>query len=176
MSFNRLPVEIIEIISSKFITIADKISARQVNIILWTVIHFMDIKISCMNDKIKTNYHQNVDPIYLINYWEKKKLKLIDLGACINSDCIYYRQWDGERMGMTEFYYPVEIIQSHDHDGDPYGPNYEYPHRERACQESKCTHRYIPYCQKCMVEFVNFGYRDDGLEVPYENINGLNNL
>ena len=42
-----------------------------------------------------------------------------------------------------------------------------------ACQEGPVIKRYIPYCIGCMEEYVNFGYRPDGLHVPFGGPDGL---
>lgn len=113
-------------------------------------------------------------------------------GRCINAECITKLGWrvrpsgSVERwaarvkqppaMGLTTFYYPKELMPPHDYEGDPYGLNYEFRHRLGNCERGYCVERLIPYCVRCMVEFVNVGERNDELDVPYMNRKGITNL
>ena len=164
-TFESLPLELYLIIASNLLTLTDKLSARQANPQLHKAIHFMEVKLLCMSHKI---FHRSQRP-----------------HICINVDCDIWQQMrcgcrygctkctKTTAMGLTTFYYPEDLLEPHDYEGDPYGPNYEFPHRVRICRESPSVRRYIPYCQDCMIQYVNFGSREDELEVPYDG-GGLN--
>ena len=163
-TFESLPHELYPIIVSNLLTLTDKLSARQANPQLHKAIHFMEVKLLCMSHKI---FHMSQRP-----------------HICINVDCDIWRQMrcgcspahlhtGTPAMGLTTFYYPEDLLEPHDYEGDPYGPNYEFPHRVRICRGSPSVTRHIPYCEHCMVEYVNFGSREDELEVPYDG-GGLN--
>ena len=86
---------------------------------------------------------------------------------CVNTGLPGQRQVCGKALGLTTFYYPHELMEGHDYIEDPYGPNYEAMYRIRQCENGPQVRRNIPYCIPCMIKYVNFGEREDGLEVPF---------
>jgi hypothetical protein len=152
----NIPNDILTIIISQLVTSNDMLSFRHVNTDFNAAICFMQIKIAYMNNK-------------------KLVTRRIQL-SCINDNCLLFEE---RTMETTTFYYPKELIEPHDHQGDPYGINFEFKHRENICnicKDGSSIERYIPYCEECMMNLVNFGTRDDGLDVPYYGINGHNNF
>lgn len=168
-TFNNIPLEIYSIIAANLTTLEDQISARQVNLGFYNNIKNFSINKSLMEMKL--------GEVHL-------GLNRINNNLCINGSCGSRCQVVGRVedvvMGCTMFYYPEELLEAHDYEGDPYGPNFEYRHRMRACQNAvengRFVKRYIPYCENCMLKCVNFGSRDDGLQVPYNNFKGYDNL
>lgn len=169
-TFDCLPRDVLLIIVANFILASDNLSVRQICVGFWKACPFMSFKILSMTDKIDTVCHLNTESCINANcYW--RCIQTVAVGRYLD-ECKRFCL----RLGTTTFYYPEELMEPHDYEGDPYGPNFEYPHRLRACRDSKCVKRYIPYCQRCTIDFVNFGMRDDDLEIPFDTVNGINNL
>ena len=128
--------------------------------------NFMEIKIALLNEKITANA--------LKRQRNLPRLSPITPLACANSNCKNTAGWESDprwpnRMGigLTTFYYPHELSEPHNNANNPYGPNFVDHLRLKQCWDGPQVIRYIPYCTKCMLKFVNYGERKDKLEVPY---------
>ena len=114
-------------------------------------------------------------PSSFYNSWNRIK--------CVNENCYYDSDKDENYMyhryihqhqsaiGIAYFYYPNELNQPHGVE-DPYTINSESIIRNNICENSKNIRRFIPYCEECMKIYVNYGDREDGLEIPYGDSDG----
>jgi len=166
-TFESLPLELYQIIVSNLEGFFDNLSARLVNTTFHKTVGFMKLRKRLISDAFTRN---QVRQSYQLG---KHRCK------CINAECEFLwsaptQLYTPNAIGLTTFYYPEDLLEPHDYDGDPYGPNYEFPIRARICRESPSVIRHIPYCEQCMIEYVNFGSREDELEVPYDGggVNG----
>ena len=93
-----------------------------------------------------------------------------------------YNRWSGlwdptctyvsSALGITYFYYPKSLYLSHTY----FDEDDEYQEvsiiRAQQCAEAPFVKRNIPYCHECMLQYVNFGERGDGLVVPFGRSGG----
>ena len=92
---------------------------------------------------------------------------------------VWYQGRPGHKLravGLTTFYWPKELTEPHDSLNDPYGPNFECTIRMGQCERGPSVTRVVPYCMYCMNKYMNFGTREDGLEVPQANTCGFINV
>ena len=96
------------------------------------------------------------------------------LPKCINITCRNGSKWQltSKQLGQIFFYYPEELYEPHDEYDDPYGINFEAGIRQNQCKNGPSVKRCVPYCRNCMKEYMNFGEREDGLDVPFGEANG----
>lgn len=170
-TFGCLPSDALLIITSNLTVLKDKLSARLVSTHLRLAVSFVGIMKLHMNEKI-------CHPIgggsgdHLSYLKEMKGFWFNGNHNCKNSECgniwtATTQTYSSEAVGMTTFYYPKKLIAPHDYQRDRYSPNLEFRHRVMACKNSPSVTRYIPYCEDCMMQYVNLGRREDGLDVPF---------
>ena len=77
-------------------------------------------------------------------------------------------------LGITYFYYPKNLSKSFNQLNiiTDRNPEYLYYLRVQECNNSLYIKRDIPYCEECMLQYVNFGERKDGMIVPFGRENG----
>ena len=144
-SIIELPNDIAELIHNALIEAKDKLALRHTSILFRDSSSKMKLKIAYMTDKL------NAAP----------KLDCM----CANIRCINIPLHLNLRMprvipfalGETVFYYPNELFEPHDYEGDPYGPNFEFPYREQQCESGPTVTRNIPYCIDCMKKLCIYG-------------------
>lgn len=94
------------------------------------------------------------------------------LPYCINNQCSLLNTKKKNSLSWTCFYYPDNLSPPHDDQNDPYGINHEGRIRSYQCNNTniktiRC--QFIPYCTNCMLKYVNYGYRNDNLEIPFRS-------
>ena len=143
----------------------DMISMKETATSFNDIINMKKIKYAYMNELFESD---NKQPNYCVN----------EVCGWFNTTIagLYKLRPKNKCMGKTTFYWPEELCEQHDYEGDPYGVNREYRIRENQCNSGKSVVRLIPYCQMCMCMYVNMGERNDVNEVPYEGNDGTNNF
>ena len=72
-------------------------------------------------------------------------------------------------VGNILFFYP-RYLKNYIED-DNYYDSSQYIidrwHRQLECKNGPKIKRFIPYCEKCMYKYVNYGYREDNKKVPF---------
>ena len=73
-------------------------------------------------------------------------------------------------MGPTIYFYPGETTDLSKYNDNPSGTS-EHPevyYNELACKKAQKVKRFIPYCFKYMLEYVEYGCKDnDPYSVPF---------
>lgn len=166
---------------NNFIDISDIINLRLVNKQINLFYNSLELKKLYFNHCYKNlnvyylslfKKRNEVIEIYkLSSYFNPIKYIPSNFKYCINQDCSNHHIQRNRNLSWTCFYYPKNLTEPHDHENDPYGVNYAGGIRAKECylcefKNIKC--QFIPYCYNCMNKYVN-GYREDGLETPYQS-------
>lgn len=196
----NLPEELLNIISTCNYNInlgAQENSACNMRLVCWQfykAIDFMTIKIHRFNQvlfsiknkrTLANEYILCKTPRDYCEYYRNI------IKYCVNSNCkrdsgftegsfyikgLIINQRQNYMRGVTYFYYPQELIEDHDYINDPYGTNFEYPHRFKQCLNGPCIKQVIPYCTSCMHKFCYIEKRSDGLATPFGDDYGIQGL
>lgn len=141
--------------------------------------------ITCIN---KTLYKLFKSKSYFAIQQDNLKLemtnKYYDIFICVNAKCreeyINFSAYDIDYsldknlnkkkiVGNILFFYPKYLTRYLDDIN--YINSIEYIldrwYRHEQCKNGAKIKRFIPYCELCMQKYVNYGYRNDGNEVPY---------
>jgi hypothetical protein len=191
-----LPNEILSIIFGLLSIAKDLIAFKETATVFNLASNMMKIKIAHMTDKTITymtqfrftNRVNARSPIRIRMLDKSNKVRDIKNINCANHNCVMYEPENmpytaihrngGSQtpaLGLTTFYWPKELWSAHDYLHDPYGPNYEASYRIRQCEDGPSISRIVPYCELCMNKYMNFGTREDWLDVPCANMNGFIN-
>jgi len=186
----NLPAELLNIISTSYNTEEQYYSKYVCNMRLvcrqfYKAINLMTIKIHrfnqvlfsiknkrclatefalCKNNRDYCEYYRNIIK-YCVNNNCKRDSAFTEGSLYIKGLIINQRQ--NYMLGMTYFYYPQELMEEHDYINDPYGTNFEYPHRLRQCLNGPYIKQVMPYCTSCMHKFCYIEKRSDRLATPF---------
>jgi len=104
----------------------------------------------CVNAKCREEHFENMNN----DYYD------LDLGVDFSGKKI---------VGNIIFFYPnylTEYAYIDDHISQTEYIIYRW-YRHVQCKNGPKIKRFIPYCESCMHKYVNYGYRNDGNQVPY---------
>lgn len=141
--------------------------------------------VPCVNKTLKEQFKKKS---YFAIQQDNLRLEITnkyhDIFICVNAECREeynnFTEFDIDYsldrnlnikkvVGNVIFFYPKYLTRYVDNNN--YINSIEYIldrwYRHEQCKNAQKVKRFIPYCERCMHKYVNYGYREDNQEVPY---------